>query len=210
VTDERPILVLLHDEGRGAEQWREFVPLLSSRFRTVVPDLPDGDGRVQPVADILGDERCGVIGHGAGGVLAQRLAVTGVVDAMVLLDAPRADDVDDAALAAFDFPVLLLWGEDDEDVPVSVAEELNDAIPTSTLGLVPGCGHDLTEEAPATIAPIILEYLRARYLRVSHADAHDHAHDGVVRIQLERRPPWVDLEEDERDDWFVDDDEAAP
>jgi hypothetical protein len=34
-----------------------------------------------------------------------------------------------------------------------------------------------------------------------------------VRIQLERRPPWVDLEEDERDDRFVpddDDEEAAP
>ncbi len=60
---------------------------------------------------------------------------------------------------------------------------------------------------------MILEYLRARYLKESHAEAHghdaDHAHDGVVRIQLERRPPWVDLEEDERDDWFVDEDEEA-
>jgi hypothetical protein len=25
-------------------------------------------------------------------------------------------------------------------------------------------------------------------------------------LQLERRPPWVDLEEYERDEWFVDDD----
>jgi hypothetical protein len=34
----------------------------------------------------------------------------------------------------------------------------------------------------------------------------------MVRIQLERRPPWVDLEDDERDDRFVadDDEEAAP
>jgi hypothetical protein len=31
----------------------------------------------------------------------------------------------------------------------------------------------------------------------------------VVRIQLERRPPWVDLEEDERDDWFAVDDQEA-
>ena len=72
---------------------------------------------------------------------------------------------------------------------------------------------DLTDEAAATIAPMILEYLRARYLKESHAEAHghdaDHAHDGVVRIQLERRPPWVDLEEVERDDWFVDEDEEA-
>ena len=168
---------------------------------------------LEQLETLLDGARCGVIGHGAGGALAQSLAVRGGVDAMVLLDAPRAEGVGDEDLASFDFPVLLLWGEDDEVVPVAVAEELNDAIPTSTLGLLPGCGHDLTDEAAATIAPMILEYLRARYLKESHAEAHghdaDHAHDGVVRIQLERRPPWVDLEEDERDDWFVDEDEEA-
>jgi pimeloyl-ACP methyl ester carboxylesterase len=214
VTDDRPIVLLLHDRGRTAGQWREFVPLLESRFRVVVPDLPANDDEALEQLDTLLDgERCGVIGHGAGGALAQSLAVRGGVDAMVLLDAPRAEGVGDEDLASFDFPVLLLWGEDDEVVPVAVAEELNDAIPTSTLGLLPGCGHDLTDEAAATIAPMILEYLRARYLKESHAEAHghdaDHAHDGVVRIQLERRPPWVDLEEDERDDWFVDEDEEA-
>ena len=96
-------------------------------------------------------------------------------------------------------------------VPVSIAEELNDAIPTSTLGVLPGCGHELTDDAATTIAPMILEYLRARYLKQSHVDRTTPvmAHDGVVRIQLERRPPWVDLEEDERDDWFVEDDEEA-
>ena len=55
---------------------------------------------------------------------------------------------------------------------------------------------------------MILEYLRARYLKAPHGHGGDHAHDGVVRIQL-NRAPWVDLEEDERDDWFVDDDEEA-
>jgi pimeloyl-ACP methyl ester carboxylesterase len=214
VTDDRSIVLLLHDGGRTAGQWREFVPLLESRFRVVVPDLPaDDDEALEQLERLLDGARCGVIGHGAGGALAQSLAVRGGVDAMVLLDAPRAEGVGDEDLASFDFPVLLLWGEDDEVVPVAVAEELNDAIPTSTLGLLPGCGHDLTDEAAATIAPMILEYLRARYLKESHAEAHghdaDHAHDGVVRIQLERRPPWVDLEEDERDDWFVDEDEEA-
>ena len=214
MTDDRPIVLLLHDRGRTAGQWREFVPLLESRFRVVVPDLPANDDEaLERLETLLDGERCGVVGHGAGGALALSLAVRGGVDAMVLLDAPRAEGVGDEDLASFDIPVLLLWGEDDEVVPVAVAEELNDAIPTSTLGLLPGCGHDLTDEAAATIAPMILEYLRARYLKESHAEAHghdaDHAHDGVVRIQLERRPPWVDLEEDERDDWFVDEDEEA-
>jgi pimeloyl-ACP methyl ester carboxylesterase len=215
VKDDRAIVLLLHDAGRAADQWREFVPLLESRFRVVAPDLPPGDVEtvLDHVANLLDGQRVGVIGHGTGGALAQALAARGGVDAMVLLDAPHAEGVGDETLASFDFPVLLLWGEDDDVVPVAVAEALNDAIPTSTLGLLPGCGHDLTDEAAATIAPMILEYLRARYLKLSHAESHandaGHAHDGVVRIQLERRPPWVDLEEDERDDWFVDEGEEA-
>lgn len=202
MSDDRPLLVLLHDEGGSPGTWRDFVPLLESRFRVLAPPVVDG-----AVQDLPPDGRFGVIGHGTGGALAQALAVEGRVEAMVLLDAPRAEGVTDADLAGFDFPVLLLWGEDDEVVPVSVAEELNDAIATSTLGLLPGCGHDLPAEAAVTIAPMILEYLRARYLRAPHDHGHDH--DGVVRIQLERRPPWVDLEEDERDDWFAEDDDEA-
>jgi pimeloyl-ACP methyl ester carboxylesterase len=212
VTDDRPIVVLIHDEGRSADQWREFVPLLESRFRVIAPDLPAGDidTKLDHLRAAIDGARCGVIGHGTGGALAQALAAEGDVEAMVLLDSPRAKGMTDADLEAFGFPVLLLWGEDDDVVPVSIAEELNDAISTSTLGLLPGCGHALTDEAAATIAPMILEYLRVRYLKVPHGHSQEHAHEGVVRIQLERRPPWVDLEEDERDDWFVDDDEAAP
>jgi pimeloyl-ACP methyl ester carboxylesterase len=213
VEGDAPTLLLLHDRGRTSEQWREFVPLLESRFRVVAPELSSGDhsAEMELVREAVGVDRFGVIGHGTGGALALVLARQGGVEAMVLLDAQRADGVTDEDLASFDFPVLLLWGEDDDVVPVSVAEELNDAIPTSTLGLLPGCGHDLTDEAAATIGPMILEYLRARYLKAPHQ--HEHAHEGIVRIQLERRPPWVDLEEDERDDWFDvpdGDEEAAP
>jgi pimeloyl-ACP methyl ester carboxylesterase len=221
VSAEAPLLLLLHDAGRSSDQWREFVPLLESRFRVIAPDLPDDErSAIDLLRGTLGDRRCGVIGHGTGGSLAQDLAAEGRIEAMVLLDAPRAAEADDRVLASFDFPILLLWGEEDAVVPVSVAEELNDAIATSTLGLLPGCGHDITDEAAATIAPMILEYLRARYLKAPHGHGPDPAHDGVVRIQLERRPPWVDLEEDERDDWFAvgdpdaeadgDDEEAAP
>ncbi|HEY6568139.1 MAG TPA: alpha/beta hydrolase [Actinomycetota bacterium] len=104
-------------------------------------------------------------------------------------------------LGAIGFPVLILWGEDDPSLPVAVAERLNDAMPSSTLGLLPGCGHLLPEEAPETIGPMIAGYLRARFLMEPHG--HDH-NEGVVMLQLERRPPWVDLAEDEADDWFVD------
>ena len=53
------------------------------------------------------------------------------------------------------------------------------------------------------LAPMIYEYLRARYLK----EPHGHASEGIVTIQLERRPPWVDLAEYEEDDRLSGDDE---
>ena len=110
----------------------------------------------------------------------------------------------EADLARIEVPALILWGEDDPVYPSSVGERLNDAMPSSTLGLLPGCGHFLVDEAPDTIGPMIAEYLRARYARAPHG--HGDPNAGIVMLQLERRPPWVDLEEEERDEWFVDDD----
>jgi pimeloyl-ACP methyl ester carboxylesterase len=71
-------------------------------------------------------------------------------------------------MMSWDLPTLILWGEDDPFVASSIGERLNEAIPSSALGLVPGCGHFLPEEAPETIFPIISEYLRANYLRIPH------------------------------------------
>ncbi|MDP9297170.1 MAG: alpha/beta hydrolase [Actinomycetota bacterium] len=110
-------------------------------------------------------------------------------------------------LPRIEAPALILWGEEDPFQPLEVAERLSEAMPSSALGVVPGCGHYLVEEAGETIGPMIHEYLRARYLHAPHG--HDDT-SGVVMLQLERRPPWVDLEEDEHDDWFdVDDDEGS-
>jgi pimeloyl-ACP methyl ester carboxylesterase len=90
------------------------------------------------------------------------------------------------AMAAWEHPVLLLWGEQDRLVPIEVAERLNDAIPASTLGLVPESGHLLLDDAFASVGEMIVEYLRARYLRAPHD------HGGITMLQLERRPAWVD------------------
>lgn len=98
------------------------------------------------------------------------------------------------AMAGWTFPVFLLWGEDDPFVPVATAERLNDAIPGSTLGVVPESSHFLLDDAFDTIGVLIHEYLRARYLGAPHG------HEGIVALQLERRPPWVDLGPLEEDD----------
>lgn len=109
-------------------------------------------------------------------------------------------------LRRIEVPVLILWGEEDPLASLEEADRLNEAIASSTLGVLPGCGHFLPDEAAETLAPMVAEYLRAMYLRAPHGHA-DAAKEGVVMLQLERRPPWVDLAEDEADDWFVEDDE---
>ena len=80
----------------------------------------------------------------------------------------------------------------------ATAERLSAAIPASTLGFVPESGHLLLDDAFDSIGTLILEYLRARYLRAPHD------HGGITMLQLERRPPGVDLEP------VVADDEGEP
>jgi 2-hydroxymuconate-semialdehyde hydrolase len=114
----------------------------------------------------------------------------------------------ESELEAIEFPVLILWGEDDPIYPPDVGERLNEAMPSSALGLLPGCGHFLVDEATDTIAPMISEYLRARWLHAPHA--HD-GPGGAVLLQLERRPPWVDLAEAEAEaDDAYDEDGGEP
>ena len=91
----------------------------------------------------------------------------------------------DDELSALDTPVFLLWGEEDPFLPVDLAERLNDLLQGSTLAMLPGCSHFITDDAPHTIGPLIFEYLRSRYLGSSHQHASQH---GSVPIRLERPP----------------------
>lgn len=84
-------------------------------------------------------------------------------------------------LAAITAPTLVIWGEDDPFLDSELAERLGEAIPASAVALLPGCSHFVTEDAPATVGPLIYEYLRARYL----GDGHHHG--GPVPIVLEER-----------------------
>jgi len=193
--EERLPVVLLSDR---ADRWRELVPGLEARFRPVVAETSGAIGG-------LGLDRYAVVAEGEAATAVLGLALGGdPVDAMVLLT--PIDDGSlagrDPELAALSCPVLIFTGEDDPVVPVAAVEALGDRIPSSTLGVLPGCGHDLVEEAPETLFPMIVEYLRARY---AHAPHGHEDHSGLVMLQLERRPPWADVEAPDDDEPTVPD-----
>jgi len=74
-------------------------------------------------------------------------------------------------LAALDIPVFLIWGEEDPFLPVDVADRLGELLDGSTLALLPGCSHFVTEDATETLVPLVTEWLRAQYLRQPHGHA---------------------------------------
>jgi pimeloyl-ACP methyl ester carboxylesterase len=63
-------------------------------------------------------------------------------------------------LPTIDVPVLLLYGDRDERSPLDVANALHDALPTSTLEVLPGLGHECFLEAGATFNAAVRNFLR--------------------------------------------------
>jgi pimeloyl-ACP methyl ester carboxylesterase len=182
---EGKTVVLLHDASTSEEIWGPLVPMLASLMRVIVPQ-----GDVRATLEQLGVEGCAVIAHGEGGAAAQRLAAEGNVDALVLIGSVTSETHPElkqaeSRLARREIPIFLLWGEDDAIVPAEEAEHLADRLPTATLALVPGHTHHVLETAPETVAPLVFEYLRSRYL----GRRHGHAEPGApVPIALTTRP----------------------
>lgn len=58
-----------------------------------------------------------------------------------------------------DIPVLVVWGTDDEWIPVQRAHKLVEAIPGVGLRLIPGAGHLVQEDAPAQLTEALLGFL---------------------------------------------------
>jgi len=175
---ERAVLLL----GAFKDIWKHVTPFLTGM--TVIIDreeqnLPPGYA---------------VVGHGTGGREAQSLALDGGARAMVLINCEvlpgREED-----LGALTIPVFLLWGEDDITYTVEMAYKLNELMPTSTLALIPGCGHQVPLEAPDTVGPLVADFLRTRWLGLPGEHAHDHEYPPgqdlgrPVPVDILREPP---------------------
>lgn len=97
----RPVL-FLHGFPTHGYLWRQYLPAFLPGFRVLAPDLlGHGDseasedapldlaahaGYVLELLEEVGVERCAIVGHAHGGGLAQRLALEGRAEALVLID----------------------------------------------------------------------------------------------------------------------------
>jgi pimeloyl-ACP methyl ester carboxylesterase len=71
----------------------------------------------------------------------------------------------EAQLRALDVPVSLIWGSDDREVPVTVAERalsiINEGGGVAELEVLPGVGHLLPTEAPQALRRVVDEALES-------------------------------------------------
>jgi pimeloyl-ACP methyl ester carboxylesterase len=56
-------------------------------------------------------------------------------------------------------PTLLIWGNEDKTVPISIAEQMNKLIPASKLKIMPNSGHSPQLDNPDLIFGIIKNFL---------------------------------------------------
>ena len=68
-------------------------------------------------------------------------------------------------LEKLNMPTLLLWGEEDSLVPVSVGQAMADALPNAHFHKLAGCGHLPTLEKPSKAATFFKEFMQAEAAR---------------------------------------------
>jgi pimeloyl-ACP methyl ester carboxylesterase len=80
------------------------------------------------------------------------------------LDAGRMivpDEIDELSrrFADLDLPVLLLWGDNDRVVPLSIGERLAAELPNARLVVLERCGHLPPEERPEDSLALVTSFL---------------------------------------------------
>jgi len=71
------------------------------------------------------------------------------------------EDMFEVDLSLLDCPSLIVWGDQDPFVGPKLADTLADTVPGSRLVRLPGVGRLVPEEAPETLAGMILEFVGA-------------------------------------------------
>ncbi|MDQ3573540.1 MAG: alpha/beta hydrolase [Actinomycetota bacterium] len=109
--------------------------------------------------------RRGLVGERAMGALRERYgsadyrAAKGIMRQVLVR---VVNETYEEQLAAVACPVELVWGEDDAEVPVTVAEAASRLLADASLTVVPGAGHMVPQRAPAELRDAVTRHLRSR------------------------------------------------
>jgi len=110
-------------------------------------------GRMLHSRRLIGDSRMEALRQRHGS--ADYRAATGVMRGVLVKSVNETYEV---PLAAYPGPVELVWGQDDGEVPIAVAEAVVGLGPRSILTVCTGAGHLVPIEAPECLRTVILRH----------------------------------------------------
>ncbi len=90
--------------------------------------------------------------------LAPYVGHDGVSHLLSLARAVDQEDMNDVELERLDVPTLIVWGDQDPFVGPEMADRLAEQIPGARVVRMPGVGRLVPEEAPDTLANLVLEF----------------------------------------------------
>lgn len=168
-----PPVVLLHGARFRAATWRELGTLerlAAAGFRALAVDLPgygdspaaevDEESWLATFLDSLALERPVVLSPSMSGAFSLPLLAREPARlAGFIAVAPVAIAEHEERLRGIETPVLLLWGADDQVVPLEQAESLVKLLPKSELVALEGAGHACYQDQPAAFHAALLDFL---------------------------------------------------
>jgi pimeloyl-ACP methyl ester carboxylesterase len=71
------------------------------------------------------------------------------------------NDLLEPRLPSFSEPLLIVWGADDQLIPLSVGQQMHQLVPSSELDILAGCGHLEPNRCSARAASATADFLKA-------------------------------------------------
>ena len=166
-------VVLLHGLNSHSGTWRKTFPALVSRFSVLAPSLPTHSGTVS--AELIGRyseqvlemcerlwiRRAAVVGSSIGGWVGMHLAASRklLVERLVLEDTAGSASDDVKGVDSLSIPTLIVWGTEDEVIPLSKGRSLHSALGGSELRTITGAQHVPHWEQPDEFNRLLQDFL---------------------------------------------------
>ncbi|MES2178961.1 MAG: alpha/beta hydrolase [Gemmatimonadota bacterium] len=97
--------------------------------------------------------------------LAPYVGEEGLSHLLLLARSIDDEDMEDVELRTLNQPTLIVWGDQDPWIGPKFADRLSESIPGSRVVHLPGVGRLVPEEAPETLASLLLEFIGATALQ---------------------------------------------
>lgn len=121
---------------------------------------PTDEAALQKLADLLEPHQGKLPAFALRDGLRKFQSIQAVTDKSMSSMQSGVDLLDDR-LKGFTQPLLIVWGNDDQLMPVGIGEKMHSLMPNSELDIMEGCGHLAPKTCPARVAAATADFLKA-------------------------------------------------